>query len=310
MIDDINMASWPATTASDVDGDQFRLVALDIDGIVQPDGTLHAADAAAIRAAHASAVKIVLISARGPQAIHRYWAQLGLGVPVIAFNGALVYDFPSHRPVFGQPLPGEIAAAALQQVRQVAPSAAVGLDMHDSWAVNRLGPAAQALITQTGTWPSTVGNLRACLQEPIYQLWIDAGPDLLDQLATELDQPGLALMRYNNPDRLLLRSTSASRGWALSMLAGELEVSPDRVMAVGAGGQDRTLLQAAAFAVITGEVESPAELLAGEGARVIVTKGIPEALEPLIIQVQPPGSNPIVPEPPEENEDSWLASEP
>jgi hydroxymethylpyrimidine pyrophosphatase-like HAD family hydrolase len=310
MIDDTNAASWPATTARKEDGDQFRLVALDIDGVVQPDGTFHAADAAAIRAAHASAVKIVLVSARSPQAIHRYWAQLGLGVPVIAFNGALVYDFPGHKPVSGQPLPADVVGAALQRVRQVVPTAAVGLDMHDSWAVNRLGPAARALIVQTGTWPSTVGNLRACLQEPIYQLWIDAEADLLDQLATELDQPGLALMRYSSPDRLLLRSASASRGWALSMLAGELEVPPDRVMAVGAGGQDRTLLQAAAFAVITGDVDSPADLLAGEEGRVIMTKGIPEALEPLIIQVQPPRSSPIVPVPPEENEDSWLASEP
>lgn len=310
MIDDMNMASWPATTASAEDGDQFRLVALDIDSIVQPNGALHAADAAAIRAAHASAVKIVLVSARSPQAIHRYWAQLGLGVPVIAFNGALAYDFPSHRPVFGQPLPGEMASSALQQVRQIAPKAAVGLDMHDSWAVNRLGSAAQALIVQTGTWPSTVGNLRACLQEPIYQVWIDAQPGALDQLAAELEQPGLALMRYSEPDRLLLRSASASRGWALSKLAGELEVPLDRVMAVGSGGQDRTLLQAAAFAVITGEVDGPAELLAKEGGRVIMTKGIPEALEPLIIQVESPMSNPIVPMPPEENEDSWLASEP
>lgn len=310
MIDDTNMVTWPAMSSGEENGDQIRLVALDIDGIVQPDGTLHAADAAAIRAAHASAVKIVLVSARGPQAIHRYWAQLGLGVPVIAFSGALVYDFPGHKPLFGQPLPADVASAALQRVRKVVSTAAVGLDMHDSWAVNRLGPAAQAFIAQTSTWPATVGNLRACLQEPIYQLWIDAEPEALDQLATELDQPGVTLMRYSQPDRLLMRSATASRGWALSMLAGELEVPLDRVMAVGAGGQDRTLLQAAAFAVITGDVDSPADLLAGEEGRVVMTRGIPEALEPLIMQVQSPTSNPIVPLPPEENEDSWLASEP
>ncbi len=309
MIDDTNIASWPAAAPTGEDREKFRLVALDIDGVVQPDGSLHAVDAAAIRAAHASAVKIVLVSARSPQAIHRYWAQLGLGVPVIAFNGALVYDFPSHKPIFGQPLPADVLAELLQQVRQIAPKAAVGLDLHDSWAVNRLGPAAQALITQTGTWPSTVGNLRACLQEPIYQLWIDAETELMDQLSADLDRTGLALMRYSDPDRVLLRSAAASRGWALSMLAGELEVPPNRVMAVGAGGQDRTLLQAAAFAVITGDMESPGELLSGEGARVIMTRGIPEALEPLITQVPTASTNPIVPVPPEENEDSWLASE-
>ena len=98
------MLPWSSQMSTETQSGRYRLVAVDLDGSVQPNGTLHQADAAALRAAHAAGVKVVLVSALPPQLMHRYWAQLGLGAPITALNGALVYDFPSHKPVAGQPL--------------------------------------------------------------------------------------------------------------------------------------------------------------------------------------------------------------
>lgn len=274
------MLSWPMKSTNEQLPGRYRLVALDLDSTLQPDGALHPADIAALRTAHGAGIKITLASARPPEAMHRYWAQLGLGTPVIALNGALVYDFPSHKHIFAQAIPAEQVRDLLQIVQRQAPKATVGLESGESWAVNRLSPVANWHIQQTGVWPTTVGNLKKALQEPVYQLWVEAEAPVLQALETQMAAGGLALMRYTEPQMLMVRSASASRGWALSALAGYLEIPPHEVMAIGDGGLDRSMLQVAAFSVVTSGVESPsllAELPAVPGA--VSSGGIAEVFE-------------------------------
>ena len=110
-------------------------MAVNLDSILQSNETLHPLDAASLRTAHSLGVKVVLASAKAPQGIHRYWAQLGLGTPVIAFNGALVYDFPSHKHVLGQPLPPESVRSALEIAHRLAPKASIAVERGDTWVV-------------------------------------------------------------------------------------------------------------------------------------------------------------------------------
>lgn len=298
------MVTWPSQPAVDLPASGFRLVGIDLDGLLQPQGVLHAADAAAIRTAHANGAKVVLLSAQAPQELHRYWAQLGLGTPVIALNGALVYDYPAHRPLLGQPLPAAAVRHALGEVGKVAPKAAVGFELGNMWAVNRLSAVARWRIARTGVWPSAVGDLLPYLEQPIYQLWIDAERSQLEAAEAQLGDANLAAMRFTEPDRLVLRASAASRGWALSSLATLLGIPPHQVMAIGDGGQDRTWLQAAAFAVLTRELDTPGDLYAATRQPMAVTTGIAEALERY---VAPPALyDPAVEE---GTEDSWLPSE-
>jgi hydroxymethylpyrimidine pyrophosphatase-like HAD family hydrolase len=256
---------------------RYRLVAVDLDGSVQPNGTLHQADAAALRAAHAAGVKVVLVSALPPQLMHRYWAQLGLGAPIIALNGALVYDFPSHRPVAGQPLEPEQLRRIMQAVRDGAPQAAVALQQRESWVANHLGRAAKEMTQRTGVWPTYVGDLAGRLDDEIYQVWVSAEAGQLGALETALVHAGLSLARYTDPTRLVMQAASASRGWALSALAGALEIAPHEVMAIGGGGQDRSMLQAAAFAVLVADMGKELEPAMGV-ERLAKTPGVAEAL--------------------------------
>ncbi len=279
------MASWLSQPAVGLPNAGFRLVGIDLDGLLQPQGVLHATDAAAIRTAHANGAKVALLSARTPQEIHRYWAQLGLGTPVIALNGALVYDYPSHRPILGQPVPEEAVRQVLAIVRRVAPKAAIGCELGGTWATNRLSSVARWLVAQTGAWPAAIGDLSPYLEQPIYQLWIDAEPSHLEAILAAINTPLVAVMRFTNPDRLVLRSVAASRGWALASLATWLGIPPHQVMAIGDGGQDRTWLQAVAFAVLTRETDLAGDLTPDTASPVVVTTGIAEALERYVTPV-------------------------
>lgn len=276
MIEDIDLFSWTAQGEFDLPASRYRIVAVDLDGILQSNGTLHPLDAASLRIAHAIGVKVVVVSAKAPQAIHRFWAQLGLGTPVIVFDGALVYDFPSHKHVLGQALAGEAAAQALKTAHRIAPKAAIGLERGDSWVVNLLGPAAKAAIRLTGAWPSVVPTIEHALDQPVYEMWFDAPSAELAALEAELAGLSLAPARATAPDRLVLRSPAASPGWALSSLAGLLEVPANQVMAIGGDGRDRSMLQAAAFAVLVSDMAKEVDLTgAGELAQ---SQGVAEAL--------------------------------
>lgn len=271
------MISWTSQVSGDAQPGRYRLVAVDLDSSLQPDGTLHEADAAALRAAHAAGVKVVLVSALAPQIMHRYWAQLGLGAPIIALNGALVYDFPSHKPIAGQPLEGEQLQRIMQAVQDVAPQAAVALQQRETWAANHLGRAAKEMIQRTGIWPSYMGDLAGRLDKEIYQVWVSSDAGQIGALETALAQAGLGLARYTNPTRLALQAASASRGWALSALASALEIAPHEVMAIGGGGLDRSMLQTAAFAVLVADLGKEPEPVAGV-ERMAKTPGVAEAL--------------------------------
>jgi HAD superfamily hydrolase (TIGR01484 family) len=271
------MLPWSPQMTTENQPGRYRLVAVDLDSTLQPDGILHSADASALRTAHAGGVKVALVSALPPQVMHRYWAQLGLGAPVIALNGALVYDFPSRRPLAGQPLEGEQLQRILQAAHNDAPAAATALQHRETWSANQLGRAAKTMIQRTGVWPSYIGDLVSQLDEETYQVWIGAEAGQLDALETTLAHTGLSLARYTDPARLVIQAASTSRGWGLSALASALEIAPNEVMAIGGGGLDRSMLQAAAFAVLVSDLGKEMEPVAGV-ERIAQTPGVAEAL--------------------------------
>lgn len=271
------MLSWPPKSSVEESPTRYRLVALDLDSTLQPDGSLHSADMAAVRTAHAAGIKVVLVSSNPPQVIHRYWAQLGLGTPVIALNGALVYDYPTHKHVLGQKIEADEARRVIEIVRRVAPRSGIGLECGDTWATNRLGIVAQWQIKQTGMWPAKVGNLDAFLDRTVYEIWVDAAIPKLEVVEAET-AASLTVMRYTDPDRLLLRSPGASRGWALSALAGLLEIGPHELMAIGGSGGDRSMLQAAALSLVLSGEEIAEGTGDADSAGIISTGGLAEAL--------------------------------
>ena len=278
------MSTWnlPTTTNfTDLPASRFRLMTVDLDSIVSPAGALDPADAGALRAAHAMGVKVALASALSPQAIHRYWAQLGLGAPVIAFDGALIYDFPSQKARLGQSLDRDMLAQLLQHVQRSAPKAPVVLERADVWVANKIGALVRTTIAQTSLWPQISGDLSGYLDRPVYRVTIEAAPDKLDALQAELPVAGLVASRSSDPDKLTLRSMAATRDWALSALAGLQEVSLDEVVVIGGRSGDGARLDPAALAALmTNAVAGAGVLVSDPESPVTYGDGADLAAEP------------------------------
>lgn len=274
------MSSWTLPEAPSAAAARFRLMAVDLDSLASGGRPLSAADASSLRTAHAVGVKVVLASTMSPALVHRYWASLGLGAPVIAFDGALVHDFPTQRTELGYPLNRELLAGLIHEVLRVAPDAAIALESGDGWAVNRVGPFAQSIAHRAGGWPQRFPDLGSFLDRPVYRVTVEAPaarPDVLDAI---LAQEGVAGRRLANSAVSTVQSAAASRRAALAELAGMLEVSLDEVMvidgAAGDGGRpDSTSMATAVASVVSGALLA-AELSAASARYAIQEEMTPE----------------------------------
>src|SRR5207244_11069825 len=83
----------------------YAVVALDLDGtLLTDDLRITERSRAAIRRARERGVTVLLASARPPRSMRRYHRELELDAPLVAYNGALVWDVARGGPLVHEPL--------------------------------------------------------------------------------------------------------------------------------------------------------------------------------------------------------------
>src|SRR5689334_14531394 len=92
---------------------RFRLVASDLDGtLLDPEGNLSARTIAAVQALHAAGIPLVLATSRRLTGAMPIAAALGLGGPLILYDGAQVRQYPSGEILAQHALPIPLARQA------------------------------------------------------------------------------------------------------------------------------------------------------------------------------------------------------
>src|ERR687894_945780 len=96
----------------------IRLVVIDVDGtLLRPDGSIGERTLAAIHAAHDRQVIVTLATGRGFHAARPIAERIGVRVPLILHNGALVKDSATGQVLHHCHLPAEAAREALAIIR-------------------------------------------------------------------------------------------------------------------------------------------------------------------------------------------------
>ncbi len=250
-----------------------RLIALDMDGsLLTTDKRLTPRAAAAL--AHAAAGGALIVPATG-----RFFK----GLPVelqrapyvrycITINGAHVYDAAEDRTVSAQEIPCARALEAMEYLD----TQDVIYDCYQGdwgWITRKFWETApefvpdQYYLKMLRSLRNPVDELKAHLQKigrDVQKIIIFTRTDALqDDLLKTLPVrfPDLAVTssaRHN----IELNAPAANKGAALRALAQALETPADRVMAVGDGLNDRTMLEAAGIAVAMGNAHPAIKALA------------------------------------------------
>ncbi len=220
-----------------------------------------------MRALAARGIAVVLATARPPRSVQPIYDALGLRTPTLNYNGAVVFDPPTARVLFHQPMDGATARELVALARQVEPEVLVSIEVLDTWHTDRLDPA---LMTETARAfaPDHLGPLDRVLEGDVTKVMLLADTARLERVhaAVRAKLGARVAIAMSDGHLLQVMHPSVDKGTALARLAGQMGVAPQNILAIGDAPNDAGMLRMAGIGVAMGnaweEVKAIANVVA------------------------------------------------
>ena len=227
------------------------LLVLDLDGTIL-DKTLRLDPAlvTAVRGAIQRGLCVTLATGRMPSACRPYWVELGVTVPVILYNGALIRDPASGEDLLRAALPAGLPWAAFPAFSN-APVDPLFFQDDALYCLERTFPVI-AYCDQQRLVADEISDPERFLSAAEFVKCLFMGhPGVLPIVREELlpvVAPAARLV-LSRADYLELLPAEASKGRALEWLARRLEIPLERTVAVGDQENDLEMIRAAGVGV-------------------------------------------------------------
>ncbi|MFB3892246.1 MAG: Cof-type HAD-IIB family hydrolase [Phycisphaerae bacterium] len=263
---------------------KIHLLAIDLDGtLLNTAKRITQPTAAAIAAARKAGVRVVLASARPPRTVLPYYAQLELDAPMINYNGALVFDPPSSRVLMHRPVPAKVARGIAVLAREQYADVLVSAEILDRWYTDRVD---SAYLTETARLykPDLIAPMDRWLSEAVTKLLLLGEPARLAELIGPIHKHFTHQVSVVQTEEFLLQIMHAtvSKLQALRVVAAELGVTREQVMAIGDNANDVGMLSwagtSAAMANATREALAAADFITDHND----ADGVAEAIQKAI----------------------------
>ena len=231
----------------------IKLVALDLDDtLLNSSRAISPRNKAAIAAATAQGVVVTLATGRMYRAARPYAAALGVDVPLIVYNGAMIKKGLSGKTLFHRPLAPETTTLVLALLRQQGLYGQVYEE--DELYTVRYTQEAEIYFRQTGVRAREMGETfytRAWRSTKVLAIAPAARvPGIMRWLQEELGEA--AYVTTSKPMYVDVLHPQVSKGRALAQLARQLGVTRREVMAVGDSHNDLEMLAYAGLGVAMG----------------------------------------------------------
>jgi Cof subfamily protein (haloacid dehalogenase superfamily) len=268
----------------------IRCLAIDLDDtLLKTDLTIDEADQTAIRRAVAAGVKVILASGRMVQSIRPYAQLLGLNLPLIAYNGAIIQAAGSGDILYNSPVPAQAAARVLLIFRQR--GIHLNAYINDQLYMDELTSWGRDYAANAGVEPH-VGDLSRILSTgPAHKLLGVAASEQIDAIQAELECEFDGALQFvkSKPLYLEILAPGVSKRKALEELAASWGLNRDEVMAIGDAPNDLAMLEWAGVGVAIGnardKVKQAADLVVADHDH----QGVAEAIERAIFNLEARG---------------------
>ena len=234
----------------------YKLIVGDLDDtLLTPGGDFSPRTLAVLRAAMDAGARVTFASGRMVEATSFFAAQLGVNAPLIAYNGALVYDFFAERALSRLEIPAETARAICAMAE------ALGLYMQ---AYPGEGYYCARRCEYTDRYAASI-HVRAFETpggQPLSR-WISGGQMKLLGIGEREDIPAL-LDKFraafpegvdfytSKPFYIEIVSREANKANALRALAAALKIPREEILAFGDGENDVGMLEYAGLGCAVG----------------------------------------------------------
>jgi hypothetical protein len=262
---------------------EIKLIALDLDDtLLRNDLQISPRAKTAIRSAVERGVAVTLATGRMFASAIPFAQELGLDLPLITYQGALV-KYADGRVVYHRPIPLEIARELVDFILPYGYH--LNVYLNDELFMQEDSPEGQRYAAIAKVPVHLVSDLRNIIAIEPTKLVIIAKEPQLDALAEDLN------LRFGNrinitkskPYFLELAHPQATKGKALATLAESLNIGAHEVMAVGDSPNDLDMIRYAGFGVAMGNAVEEVKKCARYITRSNDDDGVAEVIEKFVL---------------------------
>lgn len=263
---------------------KFKLIAVDLDDtLLSREFQLTDRVKEAVAAVRAAGVQFTISTGRMYRSAVPFARELGLDIPLITYQGALVKNSLSGEVLLYRPLPLVYAREIINRVHQLGYHLNGYLD--DRLLVEHDTPEGRRYAAISGVEAEVVGDLLQFLDRAPTKVLTIAEESLLDRLSTELTPlyAGKVHIVKSKPHFLEFSHPQATKGDALAYLTGYFGVKREEIMAVGDSYNDLEMLEYAGLGVVVANAREDVKKMAGYVTSAPYGEGVVEALEKFVL---------------------------
>jgi len=263
----------------------IRLVVLDLDGtLLTSDSRLHPATVRTLQQVQSAGIQLALASGRTYNATRMIAEQMGLNLPLVAYNGALVAWPGKAEPLQKKPLPLPEARQFLREAESLGCYIKVYVDDHlcvqaATEETIRFAAVHRVAFSETG-----VGKLADITAAPLKIVLID---ERIDQLCEQLRnwQSAFTFIR-DAADELEIVGKGVNKKAGVAELCRVMGIGWRQVMAIGNEANDLELVQAAGVGVAMGNASERLKQAADLVTRTNDEQGVAHVLRQVLLSEQ------------------------
>jgi Cof subfamily protein (haloacid dehalogenase superfamily) len=263
----------------------IKLLAIDLDGTtVQHDNEISSRVIQTVAAARDAGVRVVIATGRNVIGVKHFAERLGLGGPMIAQQGGLIYDVSTNATLRRLSLERELACE-LVALERVYPSWNTVLYMGKQIFVTN-GEYFARRNNLVGFAPITVPDLCAVMDssDPDKVLYMMEPHETPSVLTWMIDHVGpRATVVQSHAQFVEVNPLGADKGAGLAWLCAQLGIAQEETMAIGDQHNDSTMLAWAGLSIAMGNAGAELQALADWVAPSVEDDGAAVAIDKFIL---------------------------
>jgi len=259
----------------------IKLIAIDLDGtLLNNDLKISPRAVAAIQAAEEKGVRVTLCTGRMYVSASRYAQELGLDIPLVTYNGALVKSSLSHEVLYERKLLLEEARHVVRVCEEFDCQLNIYLD--DKLYVEKNNDWSKKYARKVNVPLNEVDNLLDFLKMPPIKILAMGEEDILYMLRKRLADRDLYVTRSHSYFLEML-NPEATKGKGLAEVAKNLAIDRKNVMAIGDNENDIEMFKYAGYSVAMANADDDIKAHVDYVTKNNDDDGVAEAIEKLVL---------------------------
>ena len=229
---------------------KYKIIAIDVDGtLVDDNGDMPLENIEALRNAYDKGVIVTLCTGRPIQAAQPIMDSIGLDMPFITYNGAMVVSAKTHDILFEQSMSLEDVLRVYKLGKEYDTTMIVW--SRNRLYVNRMDERSISYGKQAQTEPELVTDINKLAIEGVTKiLWYDEVDIINGFVKTVGNHVGEGVnFHTSKPFFLEFVDVKSSKGLALEKLGEHLGVERDSIIAIGDGYNDLSMIEYAGMGI-------------------------------------------------------------